>query len=388
MSSYELALDPSLVYVPISSATLSLAVVMSKRWHGKLTFDTEAGAQKFHTTPTPRVGGIALFGSLFVAWLLVGNLTGGLLGAMLIAGLPAFIAGLFEDLTKRVGVRERLVATMISGFLASMLTGYRLDFIDIPSFDHWLALAPVAVAFTAFAVGGVANAINIIDGFNGLAGAVLMVCFGMMGLIAYQVGDLQLVSICLLATFSVAGFMLLNFPFGKIFMGDGGAYFMGFMLAWTAVMLPMRNPSVSPWASVVICSYPIIETLFSIWRKANRKGYNPGQPDRVHFHMLVYQRVSRSVFFDHNASLVNGMTTLFILPFSLMCSLSGLLFYSSTSLLAGSMVINFAVYYLIYLRLTQFRWCLRPATLTAHAYNRRFEVQLDALLYQLVNALD
>jgi UDP-N-acetylmuramyl pentapeptide phosphotransferase/UDP-N-acetylglucosamine-1-phosphate transferase len=387
MSSYELVFDHVLIYSSISSATLSGIVVLSKRWHGRLTFDTAVGAQKFHTAPTPRIGGIALFGSLVVAWLLAGNATGGLLGLMLITGLPAFIAGTIEDFTKKLGVRERLVATIFSGFLASLFTGYRLDSIDVPFIDPILAFSPFAIAFTAFAVGGVANAVNIIDGFNGLAGVVLMICFGMMGLIAFQVGDIQLVNLCLISTVCVFGFMLLNFPFGKIFMGDGGAYFMGFMLAWTAVMLPMRNPSVSPWATVIVCSYPIIETLFSIWRKAHRKGSNPGQPDRVHFHMLVYQRMSRAMFFGRGSSLINGLTTLFILPFALMCSFSGVAFYSSTPMLVAALVCNFAVYYLIYLRLTQFRWCLRPVCLRTPSGNWRFEPHFQVLMNQLVNGL-
>lgn len=362
-SAVALTVDSALIYPAIISSGISGALVLTKNLHGKFTLDSHEGVQKFHVAPTPRIGGIALFGALVVAWLL-GNATGGLLGLMLIAGLPAFLAGILEDLTKKVGVRERLLATMFSGLLACFVTGYHLKYVELPWVDDLFALTPFALAFTAFAVGGVANAINIIDGFNGLAGGVLMICFGMFGLIAWQVGDMQLVNLCLLLAISVAGFMLLNFPFGKIFMGDGGAYFMGFLLAWIGVLLPMRNTGVSPWASIVVCGYPIIETLFSMWRKIYRKGYHPGQPDRVHFHMLMYQRFSRALFFGQKTSLINGLTTLFIMPFALLCSTLGLVFYSSALQLKLSLLCCFAVYYLIYLRLTQFHWCLKPNKLT------------------------
>jgi UDP-N-acetylmuramyl pentapeptide phosphotransferase/UDP-N-acetylglucosamine-1-phosphate transferase len=279
---------------------------------------------------------------------------------MLIASAPAFAAGIIEDLTKKVGVRERLLATMLSGLIACLITGYSLTRSGLPVVDNLLSFLPLSIAFTAFAVGGFANAINIIDGFNGLAGGVLMICFGVFGLIAFQVGDMQLVNLSFLFLVCMAGFMLLNFPFGKIFMGDGGAYFMGFMLAWIGVMLPMRNHEVSPWASIVVCAYPIIETLFSIYRKIHRKGHHPGRPDSVHFHMLVYQRCSRALFFGKKGSLVNGLTTLFILPYALFCSLLGFMFYANTLLLVMALVGCSVVYYLIYLRLTQFRWCIKP----------------------------
>jgi UDP-N-acetylmuramyl pentapeptide phosphotransferase/UDP-N-acetylglucosamine-1-phosphate transferase len=347
-----------MLYPVLVSAGVSGGLVLTKSWHGRFSLDTHEGVQKFHTIPTPRIGGVALFLSVVTAWMIAGDETGVLLGMMMFAGLPAFVAGLIEDFTKRAGVRERLLATMFSGVLASLVTGYHIDHLGIAGIDVLFSFYPLAVLFTGFAVGGVANAINIIDGFNGLASGVLIICFCMFGIIAWKVGDIQLLYLCFLMMMSVFGFMLINFPFGKIFMGDGGAYFMGFMLAWTAVMLPARNPDVSPWASLMVCSYPVIETIFSMWRKSHRNGHHPGQPDKVHFHMLIYQRVSRKVFWGHDASFINGMTTLFIFPFAVLCSLPGVLFYFSTIWLI-IIFLGFAVlYYFIYLRLTQFHWCL------------------------------
>lgn len=346
----------TLILPLIVSGVVSGGLVLTKDLHGRFSLDNHEGAQKFHTAPTPRVGGIALFLAVVAAWVTAGRETSQVLGMMLVAALPAFIAGLLEDFTKHVGVKERLLATMISGVLASLFTGYHINHIGIAGIDMLFSFFPFAIVFTAFAVGGVANAINIIDGFNGLAGSVLIICFLMFGLISWQVGDTHLLEICIILILSTAGFMVLNFPFGKIFMGDGGAYFMGFMLAWVAVMLPMRNPEVSPWASFAICSYPIIETVFSIVRKSLRKGHHPGQPDRVHFHMLVYQRISRLFFFRYEASFVNGMTTIFILPFTLISSLPGFLLYSSTYLLISSILCSATLYYLIYSRMVRFRW--------------------------------
>jgi UDP-N-acetylmuramyl pentapeptide phosphotransferase/UDP-N-acetylglucosamine-1-phosphate transferase len=347
MSDFIDIVQPSLIYPSIISAGISGALVLTKNLHGRFTMDSQHGVQKFHTVPTPRIGGIALFGAFVFAFLVTGNATGGLLGLMIIAGLPAFIAGTIEDLTKRVGVRERLLATIFSGFLACLITGYRLDSIDVLGVDNVLAFAPVAIAFTAFAVGGVANAINIIDGFNGLAGGVLMICFGMMGMIAFQVGDMQLFNLCLLSVVCVAGFMLLNFPFGKIFMGDGGAYFMGFMLAWTAVMLPMRNPQVSPWASIVACAYPIIETVVSMARRFLHNA-KAGEADSAHLHSLIKINIIRRLFPNVPQYYRNAMVSPVCWTITLIFSTSAFMFYHETKMLMLSLFGSFILYIVLY----------------------------------------
>jgi len=281
---------------------------------------------------------------------------------MLIAGLPAFAAGLAEDFTKRVSVRNRLLATMISGLFAWWLTGYSLSHIDIAPIDYFLDYLPLSIAFTAFAVGGVANSINIIDGFNGLAIGTIMICFSAFGFISLQVGDFELAQLCFVFVSVAIGFFVVNFPFGKIFMGDGGAYLLGFMLAWVAVMLPFRNPAISVWAPLLVCSYPILETGFSIWRRHFRSGHHPGQADSLHLHSLVYCRVSRVLFRSVKPQFINSLTSLFLWPIPVLCSLIALFWFSNTLVMIVAFIVCAITYRIIYLRLTQFVWCLWPVT--------------------------
>ena len=142
-------------------------------------------------------------------------------------------------------------------------------------------------------MGGVANAINIIDGFHGLAAGSLMIMLATFAYVAHQVGDDLVFALAMLYAALILGFFLVNFPLGKIFLGDGGAYFGGFLLAALGVLLPARNPEVSAWTAILICAYPVIETLASMRRKARRNGHSVGQPDRVHFHMLAHRRYAR-----------------------------------------------------------------------------------------------
>ena len=155
-----------------SSFSLCVLLVLTKRWHGSLSMDFTDGVQKFHTAPTPRIGGIPIVLGLVVTWFKAPPDVQALLTPILFAGMPAFLFGVAEDITKRVGVMQRLLATMASGLLAWWITGQSISGVDLWGVDWLLGITFVSVLFTAFAVGGVANAINIIDGFNGLASTI------------------------------------------------------------------------------------------------------------------------------------------------------------------------------------------------------------------------
>lgn len=270
---------------------VGLLLVLTQRWHGRFSLDHTHGVQKFHTKPTPRIGGVAVASGLVAAWVTsAAHEVNALLGPMLLAGVPAFVAGLTEDLTKRVGVAARLLATMLSGVLAWWITGVALNRVDIPVLDNVVAWAPVAVAFTAFAVAGIANAVNIIDGFNGLSSGTVLILLTALGLIAQNQGDVPLALACAVTGMAVGGFWLVNFPLGKIFLGDGGAYLSGFCLGWLAVLLLMRHPNVSTWLVLLACTYPVTEVLYSVWRR-RRARLPSGAPDNLHLHSLIKTQV-------------------------------------------------------------------------------------------------
>jgi len=353
-------------YLIVFTVTLLAAalLVITQRWHGHLSMDGTSGVQKFHIHPTPRIGGLAIACGLLAAYTQTSALVREILAPMLIAGIPAFGAGLLEDITKRVGVKPRLLATMFSGVVAWYLTGVVMNKTGIAPIDWMLSFTPIAVLFTAFAVGGVANAINIIDGFNGLAtGAVAIMLFG-MGLIAVQVGDGTLASVCFLLAAVILGFWAINWPMGNIFLGDGGAYLVGFMLAWIAVLLPMRNPSVTAWATLLVCAYPVLEVFFSFIRKSKRAGHHPGHPDKVHLHMLMYRRISRKLFPNANRALQNGLTSPFAWIYTLIPVGWAVVSYDQELVLAIGLLVAMLTYWALYMRLTQFRWCFTSLTVS------------------------
>lgn len=339
--------NPLLLGLAVSFG-VGLLLVLTKHWHGHFSLDHTHGVQKFHTKPTPRIGGVAIMAGLLVGWWSAPATVQALVGPLLLAGVPAFGAGLLEDVTKQVGVIARLVATMVSGFLAWWITDIALNRVGIPPLNALLTWTPLAVAFTAFAVAGVANAINIVDGFNGLSSGTALIVLTSLGVMAHVQGDVPLIQACLVVGAAVLGFWLVNFPLGKLFLGDGGAYLVGFALAWLAVLLLMRNPGVSPWAALLACGYPVIEVLYSMWRRW-RNQLSAGAPDQLHLHSLVKtQVILRAV--PHwpprlrNAAVSPVMWAYATLPASLAVWLEG----ASRVVLACAFVFCVIVYHLLY----------------------------------------
>ena len=333
-----------------------LTLVLTKRWHGGYTLDISEGIQKFHTDPTPRIGGVAILLSLIVVWGKSSEEVRHLLTPMLFAGLPAFVFGLAEDITKQVTVNSRLLATMGSGLLACWLTDCSLTRVDVWGVDELMRMGVISVLFTAFAVGGVANAVNIVDGFNGLAGTTTMLAFLGYAMMAFQAGDSTLASLALLFAGCVFGFFWVNWPLGKIFLGDGGSYFLGFALAWVAVLLLERNSNVCVFAALLPCIHPVVEVLFSIYRRKIRKDH-PGMPDRLHFHSLVKRRYVARWFGSLTSPARNSITGLLVGLFTLVSVVVANLVYDSYWLSVLAVAALALGYVAIYARMVKHRWC-------------------------------
>lgn len=337
----------------LASFGLASLLVLTAGRHGRFSMDVPGAVQKFHLEPTPRIGGVGIYLALLAAAPLVQDReASGILATILLAGLPALMAGLLEDITKRIGVRARLAATLGSGLLACGLSGVALTRLDVPGLDTLLAFAPFALVFTAFAVGGVSNAINIIDGFHGLASGTVAIALLALAAIAAQVGDGALALVALLLAAAIMGFWLVNFPWGKLFLGDGGAYFAGFALAWLAVLLPMRNAEVSPWASLLVCAYPIIEVIYSIVRR-RRSARSPGDADRAHLHSLVATRVVQRRLGALPAPLQNSAVSVLMWTGAALPAVVAMALYRHTEGLVLSMAACAVLYHCLYRRVAR-----------------------------------
>jgi UDP-N-acetylmuramyl pentapeptide phosphotransferase/UDP-N-acetylglucosamine-1-phosphate transferase len=267
---------------------LCLLIVLSKRFHVVLTSDRVAQIQQVHVGNIPRIGGLAIALAIPAAAMnFLASSEHPLLYSMMFAASPVFIFGLIEDCTHQVSVLIRLWAALLSGVVACLIFKVSLNSIGIDWIDTLLINPLIAIAFTAFATAGLCSSMNMLDGLNGLASTVAMMLLAAMGVLTYKVGaSRDTLDIILLIECAIVGFWLFNWPWGKLFLGDGGAYLLGFLVAWIAILLSHQYSQISPFAFLVICAYPIIETLFSIARRLGHQK-RVGQPDQKHLHHWV-----------------------------------------------------------------------------------------------------
>jgi len=347
----------------LASLLITLWLISSGHLHSKFSADSDTTAiQKFHNHVVPRIGGLGiLIGLIFTLTVRrfenegVGNF-----GLLLIASsLPAFLFGFLEDITKKVGVKVRLIASFIAAAIAGQLLGGWLTSVQILGIDNlMLAYPALAIGITCFAVAGVANAFNIIDGYNGLSSMVAIIILGGLTYVAFQVGDTQIMIAALAMIGALLGFLVWNYPRGLIFLGDGGAYLVGFWIAELSVLLTARHPEVSKWFPLLLCIYPIFETLFTIYRRVILKRLHPGMPDALHLHQLIYRRVVRWDILNENPQIKiyrNSMTSPYLWLLCLLAVVPAMLFWRYHLVLKGFAALFTISYLWIYWAIVRFK---------------------------------
>ena len=331
------------------SLAVSVIIVGTKTWHGALSMDSADGVQKVHKAPTPRVGGISIMLGLVVSLVFLPPSVSGILAPLIAFSVPAFLSGLLEDVTKIVSPRLRLGAAVLSAVLFLVFTGAlgmlatSLTPAGASGLVTWLIYG-AGVAGIIIGLSGTTNAINIIDGFHGLAAGNLIIMSAVLSGFAAAYGDRDLAVAILVFAGVILGFMAINFPGGYLFLGDGGAYCAGFILGAFAVLLAART-DLSIVTAILVIFYPVYETLFSIMRKRRRDGHSPTQPDGVHLHMLVSRHLSRAIARRiGNPDWKNPVTGMLMWPFSCLAALLAVLGQGSAIASFMGMVV-FALFY-------------------------------------------
>lgn len=347
----------------LTGILVTLFVMRSSLRAGSLAADHDLkGPQKFHARPVPRVGGLGVI-SAIVAGTLVAMFNDPRLLAplwlLLGAATPAFVAGIVEDITKKVSARRRLFATAISAALGIWLLDGVIVRTDIPGVDTLLRWGPFSLALTIFVIAGVANAVNIIDGFNGLASMCVFMMVLALAYVAFQIGDTFVFTACLITAGSILGFFVWNFPAGLIFLGDGGAYLLGFLLGELSILLVHRNPTVSPMFPLLLCAYPVFETIFTMYRRKVVRGVATGAPDGIHLHTLIHRRLIRWTLQNNlerrRLTRRNSMTSPYLWLLCLVSVIPSVLWWNNTRVLAWFLLLFVISYVWLYARIVRFR---------------------------------
>ena len=346
------------------SAAVTLLLVRSSKVHAHRSGDRDFNKpQGFHAVAVPRIGGLGIvlgvLGSAGGLWWTQGSAAGVFVLTLLACAAPAFLAGFTQDFTEALTPRGRLLATAFSALLAFLVMGAAIRTTSIPGLDWVVTFSVGSLFVTMFAVAGIANAVNIIDGFNGLASMCTVLMLAAIAYVSFQVYDPLIGTLALAGIGAVLGFFLWNFPAGLIFLGDGGAYFLGFFVSELSILLLVRNVGeVSPLFPLLVCIYPVFETLFSIYRRRFLRAVAPSMPDGIHLHSLIYRRVLRWAVGDRSAKALtrrNSMTSPFLWLLCMLSVVPAVLTYDNTAALALALGLFAVSYIALYWRIVRFK---------------------------------
>jgi UDP-GlcNAc:undecaprenyl-phosphate GlcNAc-1-phosphate transferase len=266
-------------------------------WAGKRQLVDLPDPRKIHTKPIARLGGVAIFASTLMAvipLLCLSNSIGDAfrtqwlkIVCLLTAATVIFVVGLCDDL-KGLRVRTRLVGQLLATFIVC-LAGIQIEKIVIKDLVT-LDLGLFSWAFTFLWIIGVTNAVNLIDGLDGLAGGICAIACGAIAILSVLQGNIVLAIIMLALFGSLTGFLCFNFHPASIFMGDSGSLFLGFMVATASVFTTAKSETLIGFGlPILVLGIPIFDTLLSILRRFLKR-HIIMSPDRGHFHHRLLDR--------------------------------------------------------------------------------------------------
>ena len=326
---------------PISLLFSLLLIHISKIAGIKGIVNLRNSPQTLHKKSISRFGGIAIFISLLIVSLFDSNESYRFLKVALYCSSPIFIMGILDDFQVEIKPIIRLLIVFPSAFLSYYFLGIEAYSVDIPYLDYLFKFEIFSIIFICFAIAGMVNAFNIIDGVNGL---VLLYSLSICILILlFQSSSLSTeINLFFVAIFfAILAVFLLNFPFGRIFLGDGGAYFLGIMISIGVIKYYQIN-DLSPWYVFSVFVYPITDVFVSIARRiiARVSIFNP---ENKHLHHVVFKRVKKMGIKSENTNHAITTILIFILYFPFLLSAN---YFADNSLILQIQCLIFILFYL------------------------------------------
>jgi UDP-GlcNAc:undecaprenyl-phosphate/decaprenyl-phosphate GlcNAc-1-phosphate transferase len=278
--------------------------------------------RKVHQKIMPRLGGLAIFLSFMIGVAIIQPDSPYALG-ILAGALIIIVTGVLDDMME-LSAKVKLLGQIAAALLVILVGGAQIEFIKLP-FGGELQFGYLSIPLTILWIVGVTNAINLIDGLDGLAAGVSSIALVTISVMAIFMGDMFVLTIGSLLLVSTLGFLIYNFHPAKIFMGDTGALFLGYMISVLALLGFKNITVVSLIIPVIILGVPISDTFFAIIRRfVNKQPLSA--PDKSHLHHCLLR-----LGYSHR------QTVLIIYAIAAMFGLAAIIFSQAT--LWGSLIL-------------------------------------------------
>lgn len=314
--------------------------------------------QKMHDKPVPRIGGAAIFTSLVfisVYGATIAAKWSQFYSGLLISVFFVFLGGFTEDVSKRVTPLVRLIF-IISAVIFAVFVVHSMSLIrnlNHQTLNQLLTFDAISFIITCFAVVGISNAYNMVDGYNGLSSMAAILNVAGLYYLSYMLNDTNSQFCCQILIAAILGFFVFNYPRGKIFLGDGGSYIIGFLISLISInIVESHRGAISPFAVLLLVAYPFTEAVFSIVRRKFIHKTSAMAPDNMHLHQLVFSRClhEKLSLLQRNARVMPIMMIM-MLP-QLFCVMY---YYDNNTIMLIGLLIYFIYYIYIYTMLIKFK---------------------------------
>jgi len=254
--------------------------------------------RKIHNGNIPRLGGVGIATAFLLTAIIIVSLQQSLLAdfndqfiiwPIIVSGMAIFLLGLIDDLIDLKARLKLLVQTLAA--ISLIAFGFRFRVIMVPWGRGFIDLGIVSYPLTFLWIIGITNAMNLIDGLDGLAGGISFIASSTFGIFFWVQGSLLSAELCFALSGAAAGFLIFNLPPAKIFMGDSGSLFLGFCLAFLP-LLGQRGEKVELGlvSASTILALPIFDTFAAIYRRKRAK-VSFFTADKRHLHHILLQKV-------------------------------------------------------------------------------------------------
>lgn len=267
--------------------------------------------RKVHARIMPRLGGLAIF-LAFLIGVAILSPNSQYSWSIIIGALLIVITGVLDDMYE-ISAKAKMIGQLAAALVVVFGGGIEIDFINLP-FGGQLDFGFLSIPLTILWIVGITNAINLIDGLDGLAAGVSTIALVTLAGMAFIMGDMFVLAMAAILAASTIGFLFYNFHPAKIFMGDTGALFLGFMISVLA-LLGFKNVTIVAFIiPVIMLGVPISDTFFAIVRRLRMKK-KWSDPDKSHLHHRLLD-----IGFTHR------QTVLIIYGFAAMFGLAAVIF--------------------------------------------------------------
>ena len=270
--------------------------------------------RRVHKKPIPLIGGLAIYISVLVTFFVFFEMDKTLV-SILVGGTIIIISGIIDDI-KGLSPKGKVVFQIISAIVL-ILGDVKIDAITNPFAKSGtvIPLNGFSIPLTIFWVVGITNTLNLIDGLDGLAAGVAMIASLSFFAVASKFNYISIMLISIVLSGACLGFLPYNFNPAKIFMGDTGALFLGFMLAAISIEGVMKSvATIAVVVPIIILGLPIFDTTFAIFRRL-LNGKSIAEADKGHLHHRLLARgysQKKTVLILYTISSVFGLVAIFI----------------------------------------------------------------------------